>query len=331
MCVTQEMQGKIELKGSDSRAKLAQELNPERGEQYLPGWKRDVTWVSRLQCTQAAVDGQLKGLSKSSPNDKVGLITFSNEVTVYGDATQPAEVLAGNHLFDVEKQKQLGESFKVKENIEESEKALSAKLWGLEESGATALGPALVVGVGMAGQARGSKVILCTDGLANVGSGSLEFLETEEDCDVATSFYSNIAEYLFSFLSFLSWAISSPPFPIFRYAKSLGVEISVVTMEGTHCSIENIGMLAEKTGGNVDIVNPVELAKNFHTILEETAIATNVLLKLVMHNNLFLRSIFILFCFLKKKKIFCSLFSLGSKEKGTAQPKRSETQQKGPK
>ena len=187
------MKGKIDLKGADSRLKLAKELNPEAGNQYLPGWKRNVTWVSRLQCTQAAVDAQLKGLCSTAPNDKVGLVTFNNEVTVYGDGSQPAEVLTGEHLFDLEKQKELGGSFKVKENVKESEKALSERLWGLEECGATALGPGLVVGVGMAGQARGSKVILCTDGLANVGNGSLECLESEEDCDNARGFYEGIA------------------------------------------------------------------------------------------------------------------------------------------
>ena len=44
MCVTQEMKGKIDLKGADSRLKLARELNPEAGNQYLPGWNRNVTW-----------------------------------------------------------------------------------------------------------------------------------------------------------------------------------------------------------------------------------------------------------------------------------------------
>ena len=97
--------------------------------------------------------------------------------------------------------------------------------------------------------------------------------------------------FSYSFLIFFSFSF------LLSYAKDLGVEISVVTMEGTHCSMENIGMLADKTGGNVDIVNPVELAKNFHNILEETAIATNVSLKLVMHNNLFLRFFYFCFCF----------------------------------
>ena len=39
--------------------------------------------------------------------------------------------------------------------------------------GCTALGPALLASVAMAGNIKGSKVIICTDGQANVGIGSL--------------------------------------------------------------------------------------------------------------------------------------------------------------
>lgn len=45
----------------------------------------------------------------------------------------------------------------------------------LSEGGATALGPALYTSILLAGQGgNGSKVILCTDGLANIGLGNLE-------------------------------------------------------------------------------------------------------------------------------------------------------------
>ena len=43
----------------------------------------------------------------------------------------------------------------------------------LEETGPTALGPALVTAVAMAAEGNpGSMVVLCTDGLANVGLGA---------------------------------------------------------------------------------------------------------------------------------------------------------------
>ena len=46
--------------------------------------------------------------------------------------------------------------------------------FSLEESGQTALGPALLVSIVIGSQCPGSKVILCTDGLANVGVGAVD-------------------------------------------------------------------------------------------------------------------------------------------------------------
>jgi hypothetical protein len=51
----------------------------------------------------------------------------------------------------------------------------------LEETGPTALGPGVLTAIALAGEgAPGSTVIVCTDGLANVGLGSFEDLITEE-------------------------------------------------------------------------------------------------------------------------------------------------------
>jgi hypothetical protein len=51
----------------------------------------------------------------------------------------------------------------------------------LEETGPTALGPALVTSIAMAAEgAPGSTVVLCTDGLSNVGLGAFDEIKTEE-------------------------------------------------------------------------------------------------------------------------------------------------------
>jgi len=53
----------------------------------------------------------------------------------------------------------------------------------LEETGPTALGPALTTAIAMAAQgAPGSTVVVCTDGLANVGLGAFDEIKSEEDC-----------------------------------------------------------------------------------------------------------------------------------------------------
>ena len=51
---------------------------------------------------------------------------------------------------------------------------LQQKVQSLHTGGTTALGPALALCVGMASNYSSSEVILCTDGISNVGVGNLE-------------------------------------------------------------------------------------------------------------------------------------------------------------
>jgi hypothetical protein len=60
----------------------------------------------------------------------------------------------------------------------------------LEENGPTALGPALLTSVSMASAgAPGSTVIICTDGLANVGLGAFDEVMSEEQSKAVDTFY----------------------------------------------------------------------------------------------------------------------------------------------
>jgi len=63
----------------------------------------------------------------------------------------------------------------------------------LEEGGQTALGPALLVAIMMASKVRASKVVMCTDGLANVGLGNLDNVSADEHSK-ASSFYEQLGE-----------------------------------------------------------------------------------------------------------------------------------------
>jgi hypothetical protein len=46
----------------------------------------------------------------------------------------------------------------------------------------------------MASKVRGSKVILCTDGLANVGMGKLDNHKTDQELEDAIKFYDEISD-----------------------------------------------------------------------------------------------------------------------------------------
>ena len=63
----------------------------------------------------------------------------------------------------------------------------------LEETGPTALGPALVSAVSIAAKGGpGSTVILCTDGLANVGIGAFDEIVNEAQSRKADELYESL-------------------------------------------------------------------------------------------------------------------------------------------
>jgi len=133
-------------------------------------------------------------MAKTTPNVKVGLVVFNNEVKIIGDGVCAAETLAGDKLNSLEKCCSIGEKHKTLLNgsVGECSDGLLKSLLSLEETGATALGPALAASVALATKGRaGSKVIVCTDGLANVGVGAFEGLN-EDQVEEMEIFYTGI-------------------------------------------------------------------------------------------------------------------------------------------
>ena len=139
----------------------------------------------------------------------------------------------------------------------------------IQETGPTALGPALLTAIGLAASGKaGSSVVLCTDGLANVGLGSLEEAKNEEEMNKATEFYERLGVF----------------------AKEKGVTVSIISIVGEECDIETLSTIAELTGGNVERVEPEMLTKNFANILSMPVIASNVTTKVKIHKGLEFRN-----------------------------------------
>eukprot|EP00753_Platysulcus_tardus_P005322 PLAT13174.1.p1 GENE.PLAT13174.1~~PLAT13174.1.p1 ORF type:complete len:812 (-),score=424.03 PLAT13174.1:165-2561(-) len=270
MCVTSEVRGKLKLKGA--RGGMVDGLEEEaaadaRGDQRLPGESADVTYVSRLQCVQAAVESQITALLKDDPTKKVGLITFAREVTIHGDASGEPRILAGDRLSDYADLIRLGGDSSIEQTIADSVDALKTRLFELEEGGPTALGPAAVAAVAMASKVIGSRVVLCTDGVANVGLGSLD--GSEEEQAASAEFYSRLASY----------------------AAEQSVTIDVIGIEGDGCDLATLGVMPEVTGGNMESVNPLELTNNFSNIMASPILATNVRAALFLHRGMQFRSV----------------------------------------
>jgi hypothetical protein len=269
MCITQPVQGKLELKYS--KVKKMQDLMKFSGgsHQYISGESRGTTYISRMQCVQTAIEGQLKELALGAPKRKVGIVTFNNEVTLIRDRHLPPKIYAGDKLNDYEgliEAAQNDAGTYMTKVVEEAKADLIKKLEQIEESGQTALGPALTVALGVALKGTpGSCVIIFTDGLANVGLGSVENLKDKE---AVKSFYTKLGEL----------------------AKERGVSISIVSIVSAECNLEMLSPLTNITGGDIVKVNPMNLSSDFANILSENIIATNVELRVKLHKGLTFRN-----------------------------------------
>jgi len=67
------------------------------------------------------------------------------------------------------------------------------------------------------------------------------------------------------------------------------VSVSIVTIEGTNTNLEHIAQVAATTRGMTDIVNPLNLGKNFNFILQNAVVATEVSAKMFVHQALYIR------------------------------------------
>jgi hypothetical protein len=276
MCVTTELAGKVDLKGGG--ANLNHLRQPGDGQQWMPGQRRDVTYVSRLQAVQAAVQAQLEQLAKTAPRKRVAFVEFSGNVLIHNDASmaEPTKV-EGDHLNDADHCFQAGKAASAGADgavpgtavgaVGTAAEKLGKRLYELEEGGGTALAPALLVALGMVDGVPGSKVIVCTDGLANIGVGALDELTTDEESAAASTFYEGLG----------------------LRAAAAGVTVDVVAIDGDGCDVENLGTLTEATGGTVTKLDPLKLTEEFSSILAEPVLATGVAVKVLLHQALVFR------------------------------------------
>ncbi|TNM93721.1 hypothetical protein fugu_001897 [Takifugu bimaculatus] len=210
-------------------------------------------YISRLESIQDAIQKVLSSLLEQSPRRRVALVTFNNEVEIYGNGIRAPLVLRDWALIDYEHIWQQGVSYGASHCIAETCDQLKQAVNDLREQGATSLGPAVLASVAVASRYPGSKVILCTDGRANIGLGKMEDTPSVSS-SIDPYFYKRVAQQ----------AVDS------------GVIISVMTFEGTDCCLADIGRLADSTGGRVNIVSVNTVATEIQLASMDNVLATNV-------------------------------------------------------
>ena len=186
---------------------------------FLPGAQnQNKTFVSRKQCILSAIESQIGEIKKAYPYKKIGFVTFSNEVVALGDTKNETVHILGDKLSHKQGIIDSLTNFNLTDPIIESEKTLLNSINKIEAKGATALGPALVTALQIAEKGSpGSSLILCTDGLANIGIGQLDPYTEEKK-----HFYAELGEQ----------------------AKSKNVTVNIISIKGEGCKVEAIGQLA---------------------------------------------------------------------------------------
>ncbi|XP_023196179.1 circularly permutated Ras protein 1-like isoform X2 [Xiphophorus maculatus] len=223
---------------------------------------------TRLEFVQEAVLQCVRKLSHQRPEVRVGLITFNFQVTVYECSSFQLYHLSGAELNDRGFLMEAAAGMAMPLPLSQTKDYLERHISGLSANGETALGPAALVAVSMASRLPGSKVIICTDGKANAKLGNLE----DEDNDArallsSTIFYQNLGES----------------------AATQGVTVSVLSIEGTDCRLDELGRLADRTGGKVVIASPNQLHSEFEEIIENRTVATHCAVTLLVPKSLRLK------------------------------------------
>lgn len=77
MCVSQPIQGKHQLKGDKVKEMNDLKKFGDGSDQFLQG-ERNVTYVSRMQCLQAAISQQIQDIGNGATDRKVGLVSFND-------------------------------------------------------------------------------------------------------------------------------------------------------------------------------------------------------------------------------------------------------------
>ena len=220
--------------------------------------------ISRLEMIKFSIYSMINKLLNESPNIKVGLVTFESSVTVYGDCLEDKKII--NEKENEKKIKSLGDeySYMVSNPISKSSNFILSKLFKINTLGCTALGPGVVTSLSLLKNVKkGSRIFLCTDGLANEGIGSIE-----EDKATAKLFYEKIGEE----------------------AEKKGISINLITFKDSRSDIEILMKMVEKSGGEITRVTPEKILEQFSGLVESNIIGVDTNLEIILPNILKFRN-----------------------------------------
>jgi len=225
--------------------------------------------ISRLEMIKFSIYSMINKLLNESPNIKVGLVTFESNVVIYGDCLEEKKII--KEVNDENKIKSFGDeySYLISNPISKSSNLILSKLFSIKSLGCTALGPGVVTSLSLLKNVKkGSRIFLCTDGLANEGIGSIIGNEDEHTIQKHKLFYEKIGEE----------------------AEKKGISINLITFKDEHSDIEILMKMVEKSGGEITRVTPDKIVEQFSGLVESNIIGVDTNLEIIMPNILKFRN-----------------------------------------
>ena len=226
--------------------------------------------ITRLEMIKFSIYSMINKLLNESPNIKVGLVTFETYVTIYGDCLEEKKVI--KEVKDENKIKSFGDeySYLISNPISKTSNFILSKLYSIKSLGCTALGPGIITSLSLLKNVKkGSRIFLCTDGLANEGVGSIKKSKADENTiQEHKLFYEKIGEE----------------------AEKKGISINLITFKDEHSDIEILMKMVEKSGGEITRVTPEKIVEQFSGLVESNIIGVDTNLEIILPNILKFRN-----------------------------------------
>lgn len=225
--------------------------------------------ISRLEMIKFSIYSMINKLLNESPNIKVGLVTFESYVTIYGDCLEEKKII--KEVRDQNKIRSFGDEYSnlISNPISKSSNFILSKLYSIKSLFSTALGSGIITSLSLLKNVKkGSRIFLCTDGLANEGIGSIGNKKDEKSIQEHKLFYEKIGEE----------------------AEKKGISINLITFKDEHSDIEVLMKMVEKSGGEITRVTPEKIVEQFSGLVESNIIGVDTNLEIILPSILKFRN-----------------------------------------
>ncbi|MBN1328065.1 MAG: VWA domain-containing protein [Candidatus Heimdallarchaeota archaeon] len=217
---------------------------------------------AKLEGVKQSLISTVTAYSKSKADAIFGVVAFESNLYIYSPEGEVIETVSGDALYDIKEiERKIADNSWIRKQLAKMTIGTTAKNWQktiqkMRDMNSTALGPAVVAARIMSLAAGTGRILLLTDGMANVGVGNLSGASPE-----GKRFYQMIAEEL----------------------KKNGIVLDIVGIAGEgSLELKSLAQMPEITGGDLFYVDLSELQDSFSLISGDEIIGRNARIKVIV-------------------------------------------------